>query len=108
MHDRIDAGQHLGESAGIEDIALHQFKTGGQRFVAGIEIIEDDDVVPGAPQSAGGMTADVAGSADDQNFHRKFLYKIVWRRNRAAMMVSRLSTQDDVCRCQQAVLAEGA
>src|SRR5690348_5238394 len=78
MHDRIHSGQYLSEGARIEHIALHQLKTGGQRFVTGAEIVEDDDIVPRAPQSAGGMTADVAGSANDQNFHRKFLYKIIW------------------------------
>ena len=91
VHDRVHAGEYLGKSTAIEDVTLHQFKAGRQRFVAGAEIVEDDYIVPGSPQSAGGMTADVAGSANNENFHRKFLYKIVLaRRNRAAMMVSRL------------------
>src|SRR3954447_24842286 len=69
MHDGVGTRQHFGKGTGIEHITLHEFETGGERIIACAEIVEDDDIVAGAPESPGGMTADVSGTTDYENGH---------------------------------------
>ena len=38
-------------------------------FMAVAEIIDNDDIMPGAEQFQRGMAADITGAAGNQNFH---------------------------------------
>jgi hypothetical protein len=47
----------------IENIAVDEFESVGEKFVTRREIVEDDDLVAGAAKSACRVTADVACTA---------------------------------------------
>src|SRR5579859_5540217 len=67
MHDCIRAGECWSKRLRIENVALDQFEPRRQEFIAGAEIVENDDLVPGALQGTSRMTADISRTANDQN-----------------------------------------
>src|SRR5579871_2404067 len=69
MHDGVGTRQHLGQSLRVQNIALHQFKSLGQRFVTSAEVVENRDLVAGISQGTCGMTANVHRTANYQNVH---------------------------------------
>src|SRR5260221_11494444 len=70
VHDGVGSRQNLCQSRRIQHIALHEFESRGQALESVIEIVEDDDFMPGAFECTCGMTTDVARTANDQNDHR--------------------------------------
>src|SRR5690606_33951821 len=66
--DLVERGiEHV---AGVGDVGLRELRS--LRYgvaVAGRQVVEDDDVVPGVEQLAGDDRPDVAGAAGEQQFH---------------------------------------
>jgi hypothetical protein len=65
MHDRVGARKNTPEGIRIKHIALHKFKTRGQKLISGAKIVEDNDFVSGAFERTGRVTANVSSAAND-------------------------------------------
>ena len=72
VHDREDvvAAQRAPHGRHIRDVALDQLAILDGLAVTGDEVVEDDDAMTGLMQRLGGMAADVAGAAGDENAPR--------------------------------------
>jgi hypothetical protein len=75
MHDRVRALQNPVQCTPVENVCPDQFKSLGENFVAGTEIVENDNVMAGAPQGAGGMATDIPRSAYHENNHSELLFR---------------------------------
>ena len=79
MHDRIGPRQYTRQRTRVQNIALDEFEARRELFVAGAEIVEDDDFMAGAFQCPRCMTADVSRAANHQNNHCRFLSCVEFR-----------------------------
>jgi len=66
-HHRLAAAEKDIDLCLIGEVPDHQLKAFGQLFVAGGEIVVDDDVVSAIAQNLRGVTADVSSSPNNQN-----------------------------------------
>ena len=61
------AAQRAPHRRHIRDVALDQLAVLDGLAVAGDEVVEDDDAMAGLVQRLGGVAADVAGAAGDED-----------------------------------------
>ena len=71
MHHGFDflLGERLFHQGAIRQIADDQLARRYRGAMPGNQVVVDPDRVPGALQEPRSMTADISGSADDENIH---------------------------------------
>jgi hypothetical protein len=73
VDDRFAACARERHVGGLRDVAVVELDLGGQvRAVPGVrQLVEHDDLVPGAEQPFHEVRADEAGAAGDENLHAR-------------------------------------
>jgi hypothetical protein len=71
VHDRLDAvpAEGVGEAHAVDEVPLDQAAVRHGLGVAGDQVVEHPDVMPGAAEVPDRVAPDVSRAADDENSH---------------------------------------
>ena len=70
---KLVTGEQIFDCRFVGQIPDHQFAGGDRPAVASGEVIENNDIVTGPAQLTDHVTANISGSAGNEDFHRRKL-----------------------------------